>query len=76
MFKELDTVVLTHSIGDYDLKKGDIGTIVHVYEGEKAVEAEFVTAKGKTVAVLTLTTEDVRPIARNEILHVRGYTTL
>lgn len=73
MFKELDTIVLNKNIEKYGLKKGDIGAIVHVYEKGKALEVEFVTAKGKTVAVLTLTSSDIRPMERNEILHVRGF---
>lgn len=75
MFEELDTVVLAHSIEKHGLKKGDIGTVVHVYDGEKSIEVEFIAAKGKTVAVLTLNLSDIRQIARNEILHVRGYST-
>lgn len=75
MFEELDTVVLTHSIEKQGLKKGDIGTVVYVYDSGKSMEVEFITAKGKTVAVLTLNSSDIRAIARNEILHVRGYST-
>lgn len=54
------------------LKKGDIGAVVHVYHKGKAIEVEFVKADGKTIAVLTLTPKDIRSIARNEMLHVRG----
>lgn len=75
MFEELDIVVLTHSIEKHGLKKGDIGTVVHVYNNGDSIEAEFITAKGKTVAVLTLNPSDIRPIARNEIFHVRVYST-
>ena len=76
MFDELDTIVLTHSIEKYDLKKVDIGTVVHIYADGKTIEVEFSTAEGKTVAVLTLTPADIRLMARNEILHVRGYATI
>lgn len=76
MFEELDTVVLSHNIEKYGLKKGDIGAVVHVYKEGEALEVEFVTAKGKTVAVLTLTPSDIRPMERNEILHVRGFATV
>lgn len=76
MFEELDTVVLARNIEKYHLKKGDIGTVVHVYEESKAIEIEFITAKGKTVAVLTLTPLDIRPIERNDILHVRGFAQI
>lgn len=75
MFEELDTVVLNKNIEKNNLKKGDIGTVVHVYEAGKAFEVEFVAAEGKTVAVLTLTPSDIRPMERNEILHVRGFAT-
>lgn len=75
MVEELDTVVLARSIEKYGLKKGDIGAVVHVYEEGKSLEVEFVTAKGKTVAVLTLTPSDIRSMERNEILHVRGFAT-
>lgn len=74
--KDLDTVVLTKNIERYGLKKGDVGTVVHIYDEGKAVEVEFITAKGKTVAVLTLDTADIRSMARNEILHARGFTSL
>ena len=73
MFEELDTVVLNHNIDKYGLKKGDIGTIVHEYKEGKAWEVEFLTAKGRTLAVLTLTSSDVRSIQNQEILHVRGF---
>ncbi len=71
MIRELDTVVLTHDIEGHDLKKGDIGAVVHGYGDREAFEVEFVTADGKTVAVLTLRHADIRPIGSEEILHVR-----
>ena len=73
MIDELDTIVLTHDIKEYGLKKGDIGAVVHTYKNKKALEVEFVTASGKTIALLTLPFKDIRPIARNEILHDRGF---
>lgn len=76
MFEELDNIVLDRSIEKHGLKKGDVGTIVHIYVDRKEVEVEFITAKGKTVAVLTLDHSDIRSIERNEILHVRGYSTV
>lgn len=75
MFADLDTVVLTQDIKEYSLKKGDIGAVVNVYNNGEGFEVEFVTAKGKTVALLTLTPSDLRPMANDEILHVRGVTT-
>ena len=74
MFEELDTVVLARDIEKYGLKKGDIGAVVNIYKNNRAMEVEFVNAEGKTVALLTLTTDDIRPIKRDEILHVRGFS--
>jgi hypothetical protein len=51
-----------------------VGAVVHVYENGKAYEVEFVTGEGKTIAVITLTSADVRPMERQEILRVRSYT--
>ena len=75
MFDELDTVVFEREIKKYGLKRGDIGTVVDTYRDKKAVEAEFLTAEGETVAVLTLKSSDIRPIAKDEILHVREFAS-
>ena len=68
---ELDTVVLLNNIKDHSLKSGDIGTIVHVYPDGKAYEVEFIFGQGQTVAVLTLETNEIRPLTDKEIFHVR-----
>ena len=75
MFDELDTVVLASDIKKYGLKRGDIGTVVHTYSDKEAVEAEFLTAEGETVAVLTLKPNDIRKVAKDEILHVREFAS-
>jgi hypothetical protein len=62
MIHESDTVVLSHDIDEYGLKEGDGGAIVHCYENGAAFEVEFVTSGGETIALLTLTQEDIRPI--------------
>ena len=62
MIKELDTVVLAKDLQEYNLKSGDVGTVVHIYESGKAYEVEFVTDEGKTVAVTTLSQNDIYPI--------------
>jgi len=71
MIRELDTVVLTHDIKEYGLTNGDIGVVVHCYSDSNAYEVEFVTAEGKTIAVLTLPSDDIRLMKEREILHVR-----
>ena len=74
MIKELDLVVLTHDIDKFNLEAGDLGTVVHSYSNKTVFEIEFVTAEGKTIAVLTLTEADIRPFENSEILHSRELT--
>ncbi|HEX9732516.1 MAG TPA: DUF4926 domain-containing protein [Thermoanaerobaculia bacterium] len=71
MIRDLDTVVLTHSMPDHGLEEGDVGAVVHIYGKDAAYEVEFVTAAGKTIAVVTVGQDDIRPMAATEILHVR-----
>ena len=71
MIRELELVVLTRDIREHALQSGDVGTVVHCYEDGAALEVEFVTAGGKTLAVLTLDSVDVRPMQSGQILHVR-----
>ena len=61
MIKELDVVVLTKDLEEYPLKRGDVGTVVHVHDSGKAYEVEFVTDEGKTIAVVTLSAQDLNP---------------
>jgi hypothetical protein len=67
----LDTVVLNRDLPDLDLREGDLGVIVHVYE-LNGIEVEFVTASGRTGALATLTTEDVRPVVDADLVSVRS----
>jgi hypothetical protein len=71
MFEELETVVLTRGLPEAGLERGDVGAVVHRHPGG-AYEVEFVTGDGETVAVLTLSEPDLRPLAPREILHARG----
>ena len=71
MVRELDTVVLTHDIEEFKLKRGDVGAVVHCYPGETSFEVGFVTGEGKTTAVLTLAQAEIRPMDKGEILHAR-----
>ena len=71
MIHELDLVALTRDIPEHGLQSGDVGAVVHCYEDGAALEVEFVTAAGSTIAVLTLGSADVRPMQGEQILHVR-----
>lgn len=69
MFDELDIVTLAHDIKDSGLKKGDKGAVVHIYNGGKAVEVEFVTTEGETRALLTLKPSDVSLVIKDETIY-------
>ncbi|WP_448595806.1 DUF4926 domain-containing protein [Thermoflexus hugenholtzii] len=74
MIRELDSVVLMRDLPEHGLRAGDVGVVVHVYGEGIGFEVEFVTGDGKTVAVVTLSRDEVRPIGKEEILHVRTLT--
>jgi hypothetical protein len=67
----LDTVVLTNDLPAHGLQAGDLGAVVEVYEPD-GLEVEFVTAAGRTQALLTLSTSDVRPVADTDLVAVRS----
>jgi hypothetical protein len=69
-FRELDTVVLVRDLPDSGLRAGDLGAVVQVY-GTEALEVEFVTASGRTQALLTLPLSDVRAVRDDDLLAVR-----
>ncbi|MBE2225382.1 MAG: DUF4926 domain-containing protein [Anaerolineae bacterium] len=75
MIKEHDRIILTTDLPDYGLKIGDIGTIVLVHAKSKGFEVEFVSLDGETVAVVSLLTNQVRPIGQREIAHARPFAT-
>lgn len=69
-YKVLDTVVLDRDLPDHGLRRGDLGAVVEVYERD-GLEVEFVTASGRTAALLTLSSQDVRPVADDDLVSVR-----
>lgn len=69
-FQLLEQVVLRRDIPEHSLKAGDLGTIVHLYDGGD-LEVEFMTASGHTVALLTLQRGDVRSPERDDVFAVR-----
>ena len=70
-YKALDTVVLTRDIPEHGLRRGDLGTIVETYD-DSGFDVEFVTASGRTSAVVTVDTSGVRPIADTDLVAVRS----
>jgi len=68
----LDTVVLNRDLPEHGLKLGDLGAIVEIYEPD-GLEVEFVTASGRTGALLTLSVGDVRHVADADLVAVRQF---
>ena len=70
MYHVLDTIVLDRDLPDHGLRKADLGAVVEVYEPD-GLEVEFVTASGRTAALLTLNARDVRAVADDDLVSVR-----
>ena len=68
----LDTVVLIRDLPSHSLRKGDLGVVVHLYEPD-GLEVEFVTASGRTEALVTLKTSDVRSVDDADLVTVRRF---
>ena len=71
MIKEFERIILTEDIPGTDLKKGDVGVVVEIYNEGEGYEVEFFALNGDTLAVETLESRQVRPVTNREILHVR-----
>lgn len=74
-YRVLDTVVLDRELPERGLRRGDLGAVVQVYEPDW-LEVEFVTAAGRTEALVTVNVEDVRPVADDDLVAVRPYRRL
>jgi Domain of unknown function (DUF4926) len=70
-YKILDTVVLDRDLPEHGLRAGDLGAVVEVYAPD-GLEVEFVTASGKTQALVTLNVRDVRPVQDGDLVTVRS----
>jgi hypothetical protein len=70
MIREHETIALTVDLPERGLCRGDLGTVVMLH-GDRGYEVEFMTLDGETMAVVSLTPDQVRPIGRREIAHAR-----
>jgi len=70
----LDVVVLTHDLPTHGLRTGDLGAVVEVY-GPDAIGVEFVAASGRTTALVTLQSADLREAGDDDLLTVRPSNT-
>ncbi len=66
----LDVVVLTHDVPAHGLRRGDLGAVVEIY-GTDSIGVEFVTASGRTQALVTLHVNDLRAVDDDDLVAVR-----
>ena len=71
MFKLLDTVVLKRDLPEAGLRVGDLGAIVQVHDADH-FEVEFVAASGRTQALITLRSDDIRHVNDRDLIAVRS----
>lgn len=68
-------VSLAEDFPKQGLHAGDLATLVEVHEGgpgqETGYSLEVFNAVGETIAVMVVEESKIRPVNRNEILHVR-----
>jgi len=76
LIQELEDVILTCELAEYGLTPGDIGTVVLVHKEGKGYEVEFTTLDGETIAIVTLTADQVRPSRQREIAHARNFAVI
>lgn len=72
MIKKFERVVLTEDLPGTELRKGDVGVVVEIYQDGEGYEVEFFALNGETMAVETLGKNQVRQAVKNEIIHVRN----
>ena len=71
MLREHGRIVLTQDLPQEGLQAGDVGVIVHVYEGGAAFEVEFLALDGNTIAVCTVEAAQVRGVTGQDVSPAR-----
>jgi hypothetical protein len=69
-FKPHDIAVLVRDLPEHRLRAGDVGAVVFTYDA-RTFEVEFVLGSGGTQALVTLSSDDIRPMADADLLAVR-----
>ena len=71
----LERVVLTEDLPEKGLRAGDLGVVVEHYsargETPEGYELEFLSARGDTIAVVSVPSSAVREVGDREVLAVR-----
>lgn len=76
MIQELDLVAITTDRPAIGLRRGDVGTVVHVYGSSDLYEVEFIYANGETVGLETLNADEVQAVDLSRVmLHYNDVVT-
>ncbi len=71
MIREHERVVLKEDLPKAGLRAGDVGTVVHIHGQGEAFVVEFFTLGGKTAAIATVASSQVRPVSAHDLTHAR-----
>ena len=71
MIQEYERIALTVDLLDYNLKAGDIGTVVDITADGKQYTIEFFTLDGETFAVVPVAPHQIRRLGHKEIANAR-----
>ncbi len=71
-------VALTTDLPDFNLKAGDVATIVDAHETANlnGYSLEIFNAKGDTITVVVVNESQIEPLRDDEVLHVRHIDNL
>ncbi len=72
VIKEHERMALTVDLPQYRLKAGDMGVVVMIHGDHEGYELEVFSADGHTLEVVTVEAEQIRPVSRRDVLHVRA----
>ncbi len=75
-FELYQRVALNRDLNEYQLKKGDVATLIdfvpHPSNSEQGCVLEVFNATGESIAVVIVPISDIKPLRNNEILNVRS----
>lgn len=74
MIQEFEQVVFTVDLPEYRLLAGDVGTVADIHPSGKAYEVEVFRVDGSTLGVFTIKEGQIRPAAKNDVVHARAIT--
>jgi hypothetical protein len=75
-FELYQRVALNRDLEEYQLKKGDVATLIdfvpHPSNGKQGCVLEVFNATGESIAVVIVPITDIKPLRNHEILSVRS----